>query len=278
MSDFIVSNKQYSNISAFLQDLRAAVILERIMHDLVAGEKGNIDPELEELFSAGVHFGYARTRRHPRMLPFIAGVKSNIEVFQVDKIRDRMLAALGFLESVGASGGVVLWVGTKPAAAHAIREVAEALGHPYVDQRWLGGTMTNFKIIRERIAYWEKLLAQQKAGELAKYTKQEQIHLQKEIERLTRAFHGIATLTTLPQALFIVDTKEESNALREARQKGIASVALLNSDCDPESVAYPIPGNDNSSKSVRYVLEKARDAYLHGRALSAQKTDEHPSN
>ncbi len=235
------------------------------MQDLVVEDKIPLDPEMEELFVAGVHFAYAKTRRHPRMRQFIAGVKSNIEIFHVEKIRDRFLAALNFLESAGALGSVVLWVGTKPAAAGAIRETAEALGHPFVDERWIGGTLTNFKIIRERIGYWQDLLSKQKSGELSKYTKQEQIHLQKEIGRLTRNFHGIVNLTALPRVLFVVDTQEEIHAVREARQKNIPIVALLNSDCDPAIATYPIPGNDNSSKSVRYILEKARAAYLRGR-------------
>jgi len=247
------------------------------MQDSIIEDKAPLDPELEELFSAGVHFAYAKTRRHPRMRPFIAGIKSNIEVFHVDKIRDQLLAALGFIESIGAAGGTILWIGTKPAAAGIVREVAETLGHPYVNGRWLGGTLTNFKIIRERIGYWENLLSQQKSGELAKYTKQEQIRIQKEIERLTRNFYGIATLTAMPQAIFIVDTVEESSALREARQKKIPVIALINSDCDPAGATYSIPGNDNSSRSIHYILEKARDAYLVGRASNVQKTDEHTS-
>ncbi|MBI4121688.1 MAG: 30S ribosomal protein S2 [Candidatus Ryanbacteria bacterium] len=245
------------------------------MSDVATEEKAAPDPELEELFSAGLHFAYARTRRHPRMLPFIAGVKSNIEVFHADKIRDQLLSALGFIESLGSSGDTILWVGTKPSAALAVRDVAEALGHPYVDTRWLGGTLTNFKIIRERISYWEDLIAKQKSGELGKYTKQEQIRIQKDIERMARGFHGIAKLTAMPQAIFIVDSKEEANALREARQKRVPVIALINSDCDPENITHPIPGNDNSSKSIRYVLEKARDAYLAGKKLSAQKNNGH---
>ena len=247
------------------------------MHDSVTEDKATLDPELEELFLAGVHFAYAKTRRHPRMRQFIAGVKSNIEIFHVDKVRDQLLHALAFIESVGSKGGTILWVGTKPAAARVIREVAEALGHPYVDSRWLGGTLTNFKIIRDRIGYWEGLVSQQKSGELAKYTKQEQIRIQKEIERLTRHFNGIATLTAMPQAMFIVDTKEEINALCEAQQKKIPVVALINSDCDPEGLTHSIPGNDNSSKSIQYVLERAREAYLAGRKMGVQTSNEHAS-
>jgi len=226
--------------------------------------QATIDPKLEELFRAGVHFGYARTRRHPRMREFIAGIKSNVEIFQLEKVWELFGRALTFIEDIGKQGKIILWVGTKPAANVVIRKIAEELGHPYVDIRWLGGTLTNFDIIRKRINYWQDLISKSKSGELEKYTKQERLKIQREIERLTRAFEGLVRLDRMPDALFVVDTNEEASALREATQKNIPVVALLNSDCDPAAVAYPIPGNDNASESIRFVLERAKEAYARG--------------
>ena len=120
--------------------------------------QATIDPQLEELFRAGVHFGYARTRRHPRMREFIAGIKNNVEIFQLEKVWELFGHALTFIEDIGKQGKIILWVGTKPAANVVIRKIAEELGHPYVDIRWLGGTLTNFDIIRKRITYWQDLI------------------------------------------------------------------------------------------------------------------------
>lgn len=235
------------------------------MQEPVVVENQNLDPRLEELVRSGVHFGYAKTRRHPRMRNFIAGVKSNIEIFYVEKVSERLQQALEYIEQIGKENGVILWVGTKPAASEYISALALELGHPYVNTRWVGGTLTNYKIIKERIAYWQSLLLKQKSGELAKYTKQEQLQIQREIDRLTRSFDGLVTLTGVPRALFIVDTNEESSAVREARLKKIPMIALLNTDCDPADVLFPIPGNDNSPKSISFILGKAKEAYLKGR-------------
>ncbi len=224
-----------------------------------------LDPRIEELFKAGVHFGYAKTRRHPKMRDFIAGVKSNIEIFHLEKVLDLMDRALGYVEDLGREGQIILWVGTKPAAEPYIREVAEVLGHPFVDERWLGGTLTNFDIIKKRITYWQDLEDKQKKGELEKYTKQEQMLMQKEIERLSKAFRGLVHHNAIPAALFVVDPGKEINAVHEAHLKNVPVVALMNSDCDPSKCAYPIPGNDNAPESIKYVLEKMKAAYLKGK-------------
>jgi small subunit ribosomal protein S2 len=231
----------------------------------VSPEVSVLDPKLEELLRAGVHFGYAKTRRHPRMRDYIAGVKSNVEILHLQKVSDHLERALAFIESVGVGSGTILWVGTKPAASGIIEKTAHELDHPFVNRRWLGGTLTNSKIIRDRIMYWQNLVTRQKTGELAKYTKQEQLMIGREIDRLSNAFGGLTKFESMPQALFIVDPKEEHNAFHEARLKNIPVVALLNTDCDPESITYPIPGNDNAPRSIEFILEKAKAAYLKGK-------------
>ena len=223
---------------------------------------------VDDLLNVGAHVGYAKTRRNPHMKKFIAGVKSNVEIFNAERILKLLEEALTCIEGLGKEGAQILWIGTKPAAAPTIRAVAERLGHPFVDTRWIGGTFTNFKVIRDRINYWQSLVSKKAAGTLEKYTKQEQMLFGKDIEKLTRTFEGLVRLETLPKAVFIVDTNKEINALRESRQKNIPVVALLNTDCDPESVAYAIPANDNAPKSIAYILECAKDAYLKGRETS----------
>jgi small subunit ribosomal protein S2 len=223
-----------------------------------------IDPSLEGLFRAGVHFGYARTRRHPRMRNFVAGVKSNIEIFHLEKVWTELSRALAFMESLGKEKSAVLWVGTKPAAAETIQKIAEEFGHPYVNKRWIGGTLTNNKVIRDRINYWQGLVEKKKSGELAKYTKQEQLMIQREIDRLSVSFGGLVSYASMPKAMVIIDTNEEVNALREAQLKRIPVVALMNTDCDPDGITYPIPGNDNAPHSISYILGKLHEAYKKG--------------
>ncbi|MDA1334557.1 MAG: 30S ribosomal protein S2 [bacterium] len=231
------------------------------------------NPATEGLYKAGVQFGYSKSRRHPRMRDFVAGVKNNIEVFQLDRVKEKIDEALEFIESLGEMKAPILWVGTKPAAALAIKEVADALGHPYVNIRWLGGTLTNNKNIRGRVTYWQDLISKQKSGELGKYTKAEQVRLQKESDRLARSFEGLVNLQAIPKAMFVIDSKEEDIAVHEAGNKKIPVVALMNTDCDPKKVKHAIPGNDNASKSIRYILELAQTAYIKG-TKNAKTTDD----
>lgn len=238
------------------------------MSETTAPEQNTVS---SELFQAGVHFGYAKTRRHPRMKPYIAGVKSNVEIFNVDKVLSKLETALMFIENIGKTGGTVMWVGTKPAAIKVIEDTAQELGHPYVNTRWLGGTLTNNKIIKDRIAYWLDLVEKRKTGELGKYTKQEQLLLQRKMDRLSVSLGGLSVYNGIPQVMVIVDTNEESNALHEAKVKNIPVIALLNTDCDPDGVAYPIPGNDNAPKSIEYIITKLKEAYIDGRKQSASE-------
>lgn len=238
----------------------------------------NPDPRVEELFLAGLHFGYSKTRRHPRMKPYLAGLKSNVEVFNLEKVLVNLKAAETLLEELGQKTGMVLWVGAKPQAAPSIKAAAETLGHPYVPRRWLGGTLTNFTAIRKRVQHNMDLKREQAEGKLEKYTKQERIKINKALEHFDHTFGGLELLSRLPEALVIIDPKEESTALREATQLGILTIALLNSDSDPFSVTYPIPGNDNASTSIRAVIDSLRGAYERGKKHQSQQHDESKSD
>lgn len=232
------------------------------------------DPRVEELFLAGLHFGYSKTRRHPRMKSYLAGLKSNVEVFNLEKVLVKIKAAETLLEELGQKNGMVLWVGTKPQAAPFIKEAAAALSHPSVHQRWLGGTLTNFTAIRKRVQQGMDLKREREEGRLEKYTKQERVKINKTLERFDYVFSGLELLTRLPEALIIIDPKEESTALREAVQLGILTIALLNSDTDPLLVTHPIPGNDNAQASIRAIIETLSRAYEKGRKNSSQNHDE----
>lgn len=224
----------------------------------------HITPEIEGLFQAGVHVAYRKTRRHPKMRPFIAGVKSNVEIFHLDKVDEQIAAACAHLEHLGEGKKVVMWVGTKPAAEHTIAAIGKELGHPYVSRRWLGGTLTNFRTIKTRISHLEGLESQRDRGEFEKYRKHERMRLNEEIEKMNQSFGSVRSLTRMPDAVVIVDINEESTALSESRKTGVNIIGIMNSDCDPSGVKFPIPANDNASRSIEHILLRLKAAYLAG--------------
>lgn len=229
------------------------------------------DKELEEMFLAGLQFGYFRRSRQPKMAEFMYGIKNNIEVFDLEKTRDALRLAENFLKKVGEAKKNILWVGTKPSARIAIEKTATDLGHSHVAGRWVGGSLTNAKIIRERIKYYEDLKKKKETGDLSKYTKKEQLKLGREIKALFRKFSGIENLRQDLEAIVIVDPKEEKTAFSEARRVGIPIVAIMSSDNDPTGVAYPIPANDSAMSSIEYLLSRLAHAYLEGAKLAEDK-------
>lgn len=227
------------------------------------GENTNLQ-EIEALFKAGVHIGYSKSRRHPKMQEYIFRTRNNIEIFNLEQTLVKLNEAEEFIKSLGRGGKLVLWVGTKPQAALHIKEIGQRLNLPYVSRRWLGGTLTNFKVISGRIKYWDGLENEKEKGEFEKYTKKEKVRKEAEIKKLDFGFGGLKNFRNLPDALVIIDPKEENTAAREALKKEIPAVALLNVDCDPTGISYPIPGNDNSTSAVAAVLRRLADAYETG--------------
>jgi len=220
---------------------------------------------IEALFGAGAHIGYSKSRRHPKMLKFIFCTRNNVEIFNLQKTDDKIKEAEAFLCELGKNGKIVLWVGTKPSAKVHIKSVGERLNLPYVSGRWLGGTLTNFKVIESRLLYLEKLEKEVQSGELGKYVKKERTTKMAELERLNKMFEGLRILKSMPDAIVIVDSKEEIIALSEARKKNIEIVALLNNDCNPDNIRYPIPTNDSSSGVISLILNRLATAYGSGK-------------
>ncbi len=228
----------------------------------------NKDRELEAMFQAGVQFGYSRSRRHPSMSDFMHGFKNNIEIFDLEKTREALEGAENFLRKIGEEGKNVLWVGTKPSTKALIEKYAKSLAHSYVAGRWIGGTLTNSKIIRDRIKYFDDLKKKRESKELEKYTKKEKLKIAREIKALEEKFSGIENLKNDVGAMIIVDPKEEKTALSEARRMSIPVIAILSSDNDLSKVAHPIPGNDSASSSLDYLLGKLTAAYREGASKS----------
>ena len=219
---------------------------------------------VDALFSAGAHFGFVKSRRHPSVKPFIFGVKNKIEIFDLEKTKDALHKALEFVETLGSKNAIILFVSGKEEAKRAITSVAESINMPYVAGRFIGGTLTNFPQIRKRVEKLETLVSQKDKGELSKYTKKERLLIDRDIEKLRIFFFGLSVMKNLPQALFVVDNKKESIAVKEAQKVGIPVISLSGTDNNLNEVDYPIPGNDASRISIEFFLDQIASAYKKG--------------
>lgn len=216
---------------------------------------------INDLLGVGAHFGFGKSRRHPSVEDYIFGSKNKTDIFDLEKTSTALKTALEFIKKLAESKGTLLFVGGKNEARDIVKEVAEGLSMPYVDGRWIGGTLTNFSIIRKRVDTMLELMSQREKGELSKYTKKEQLMIDRKIDKLHSFFHGLVNLTALPKAVFIVDPRYEDTAFREARQLKIPVIALSGSDNDIKNIDYPIPGNDSARKSIAYFVNEIVKAY-----------------
>lgn len=214
----------------------------------------------EALAKAGLQYGYSRTRRHPSIKPYIEGNHNGVDFINLEKTEEQLKNAISFLTSVQGAGKTILFVGVKPEIRQIIKEVALSLNAPYIAERFIGGTLTNFPQMKKRIEKLHDLLSKKEKGELSVYTKKEQLLIQRDIERLDRDFGGISTLTNLPAAIVVVDPRHESMCVKEAKVLHIPVVALANTDCTIDGIEYPIVGNDGSVGAVRFVLETLKES------------------
>ncbi len=223
-----------------------------------AGKKNNAEDmgKFEEMFKAGVHFGYSKSKRHSKMAFYIYGIKNNVEIFDLEKTEKCLESAAEFLKNMFQEKKTVLFVGTKPGISDIVKNAAEKTGMPFVVNRWVGGTITNFRIIRGRISNFEKLKKDIESDSLHKYTKKERIKINKEFEKMKNKFSGLELLTGLPDVLIVVDSKEENTAVLEAKKMNIPVVAIMSSDCDPRSITYLVPANDAAPKSVEFIINR----------------------
>jgi small subunit ribosomal protein S2 len=226
---------------------------------------GEINPEIKALFDAGGHVGYSRTRRHPGMQEYIYCTRNDTEIFNLEKTEESLKIAMSFLEDLGRQGKSILWVGTKPVAQNVVEIAGTTTNTPYVTRRWLGGTLTNFKMIEERMNYFQQLEKESNTGELGRYVKKERLLKIAELAKLQRMFGGIRTLSGVPHAMVIVDPDEEYVARDEALSVNMPIVALMSSDCNPANIKFPIPANDNAIQVVSLVVKRLQEAYLKGK-------------
>ena len=219
---------------------------------------------MKDLLEAGVHFGHQTQRWNPKMSNYIYGAKSGIHILDLRITYEAVEQAQDYVQKLVANSGKVLFVGTKPQAQGVIEEQAIRAGMPYVNFRWLGGMLTNFKTIIKRVVYLKELMSLESSGEINAYTKSERLKIRREIEKLNKSIGGIVNLNKLPDALFVVDLANESTAITEAKKLGIPVIGLADSNVDPEGVEIVIPGNDDAIRSIELIASAIADSCLKG--------------
>lgn len=219
----------------------------------------------EEMEKAGVNFGHKISKLHPKMKEYISGIKNGVHIFDLEKTAKELEKALAFISKLVSEGKTIVFVGTKIQLKAVIKEDAEECGVPYVTERWLGGTFTNFETIQKRVNYFKDLERKKEAGELAKYTKKEQLNFDREIASLKTKFEGIRNLSKLPDAVFIFGLDKDLTCAKEAVIKGIKIISIVDTNVNPDIVDYPVPGNDDAISSVRYIIDNAKETILNSK-------------
>ena len=246
----------------------------KIHFNQIQEEKSMAVVSMKQLLEAGVHFGHQTRRWNPKMAPYIFTERNGIYIIDLQKTVRKLDEAYNFVHEVAANGGEILFVGTKKQAADSIKEEATRAGAHYVNARWLGGMMTNFKTIQRRIARLEQLHTMETDGTFDLLPKKEVIKLNLEIEKLEKFLGGIKNMKKLPGALFIVDPRKERNAIAEARKLNIPIVAIVDTNCDPDEIHYVIPGNDDAIRAVKLIAGAMADAIISAKQGSADAAEE----
>ena len=236
------------------------------------------DITLEEMLQAGVHFGHQTKYWNPKMEQHIFGVRDKIHIINLEHTVEMIKPAMKFIESVAAKNNKILFVGTKRTATDIIKNEATRCSMPYVNERWLGGMLTNYKTIRSSITRLENLLRQKEDGTFSKLTKKEGLKIQRDIDRLQKSIGGVTEMGGLPDALFIIDVKREAIAVSEASKMGIPIIGIVDSNSNPEGIDYVIPGNDDSIRSIALFTEAVADACLKGSEAATGLKQEEPQS
>ncbi|MCK5085396.1 30S ribosomal protein S2 [Candidatus Parcubacteria bacterium] len=223
----------------------------------------NEELSMMNMLKAGVHFGHKKAKKHPKMDEYIFSIRNEISIIDLSKTKSKLNEAINFVKDVSSNGGTVLFIGTKKQAKKIIKETAEKCGMPYVTERWLGGTFTNFEKIIASIKRLESIVSQKESGELEKkYNKKERLEIDREIIRLERKFGGIKNMKKIPDAVFVIDIKENDIAVIESGTKKIPIIALVDTNADPSLVDYPIPANDDAIGSITLMASAVANAIV----------------
>ena len=227
---------------------------------------------MKQLLEAGVHFGHQTRRWNPKMRPYIFGERNGIHIIDLRQTLVQIELAAEFLRNLAANGGTVLFVGTKKQAQGPVSEAAQRAGMPYVNFRWLGGMLTNFTTIQKRIFYMKELERMESSGEINALSKRERLSIRRELDKLQQTLGGVREMTRVPEAIFIVDVNTEHTAVKEAKRLGITTLALVDSNCDPDHIDFVIAGNDDAIRAASTVAGALAEAAREGRELAGKKT------
>lgn len=222
-------------------------------------------PTIEEMLKAGMHFGHRTSKWHPKMEPFIFGSRNGIHIIDLAKSRKMMEEAMEFMKKFAAEGKVILFVGTKMQVKGPMKQMAEEVGMPYITEKWLGGCLTNFAIIKKMIKKYRDLLEDKNTGKLNKYTKKERLEFDRTIAKLELKVGGLVNLNKLPDAMFIWDAKLEKTALTEARAKNVPIIAVCDTNTNPDGINYIMPSNDDATKTIKLLLNIIKETILEGK-------------
>lgn len=236
--------------------------------------KDSYNLNIDEMARAGVHLGHKVSAVNPKIKPYIVGVRNAVNVFDLEKTAEKLTDALEFIKKIISENKILVFVGTKIQAKDIIKETALACGLPYINERWLGGTFTNFGTVKKRMEYFKTVAQKKETGEFDKYTKKEKAGIEKELKRMEIKFGGIRSLEKLPDAIFVCDIKKEYTAIAEARKKGVPIVAITDTNTDPTLVDYPIPANDDALSSIKYILEKIKEVIVKTKAQNPKKEND----
>jgi len=225
-------------------------------------KKTDFNLNVEEMAQSGLHFGHKISKIHPKMKPYIYGIRNSVHILDLEKTKEKFEEALKFIQELIKEKKTLLLVGTKIQIKDLVKSIAKECNLPYVNERWLGGTFTNFETIKKRVEYFKDLERKKSAGELEKYTKKERAKINQELKNLEINFGGIKELSKLPDIIFVVDMKKDFLAIKEAKKKNIKVIGIADTNIDPELADYPILANDDAISSVKYILEKVKEVIL----------------
>ena len=231
-------------------------------------------PQLEDMLKAGMHFGHRTNRWHPKMKKYIFTSKNGIYIIDLKKTQEQMQAALEFMSKLVSEGKSILFVGTKSQVSEPLKKMAQEISQPYIVGKWLGGYLTNFAMVKKSVKKYLDLIEKKETGKLEKYTKKERLDFDREIKKLEMRVGGLTSLNKLPDALFVWDIKEEETSIKEAQQKNIPIIAVCDTNVNPDEVTYPIPANDDSTKTIKVILASIRENLLASRQNSKIQSGE----
>ncbi len=227
--------------------------------------KEDIKLNIDEMMQAGLNFGHKVSRLHPKMKQYVSGIKNNAHTFDLEKTAKEFEKTLKFISGIVSDGKQIVFVGTKVQLKELVKQAAQDCEVPYVTERWLGGTFTNFETISKRVGYFKDLEQKKATGELEKYTKKERIKFDKELKSLKIKFEGIKNMSKLPEAVFIFDLDKNETCAREARIKAIKIIAITDTNINPDIADYLVPANDDAISSVRYIIDKVKEVIINSK-------------